>query len=259
MRQRLMSGWIAIAIGLTVAPLIAADDGDNNPVASPTTRPAAATQPVPRTDLATVRKWVIQLASDNYQTRNAARVALMGLKRYELGTLRQAVKASLPLAPDQIIAIREVFTQVYLAGDVYIPNDADGGFLGIRLPIRPEEETLYAIERGVVIVARVPGFCAFRMLQDGDVILAIHSDAGDRALNDPDELSRAVSSFKAGTTITLEVLRQGQILHVPVTLDRRPLKTRPSELPEFVNDRADRADEAWGRDFAPLLENQLLS
>src|SRR5438046_7848800 len=119
MRQRLMSGWIAIAIGLTVSPLIAADDGDNNPVPSPTTRPTA-TQPVPRTDPATVRKWVSQLASDNYQTRNAARVALMGLKRQELDTLRQAIKQNLPLAPNQIITIREVFTQVYLAGDVYI-------------------------------------------------------------------------------------------------------------------------------------------
>jgi hypothetical protein len=254
MRQRLMLGWIAAVSLLAAAQLIA----DDELLLSTTTRPAA-TQPAPHTDLATVRRWVGQLASDNYQTRDAARIALMGLKRQELSTLRQAVKLNLPFSPNQIITVREIFTQVYLAGDVYPPEDGEGGFLGVRLPSRPDEETLLSVERGVVIVSRVPGFCAFRMLQDGDVVLAIHSDAGDRPLNQPMELRRAVSSIKAGQTITLEVLRQGRILNIPITLDRRPLQTDEAALQEFINDRADRADEIWERDFAPLLKNQLLS
>jgi len=97
------------------------------------------------------------------------------------------------------------------------------------------------------------------MLQDGDVVLSIHSGAGDRPLNDFTDLRRAVSSIKAGQAITLEVLRQGRILNVPITLDRRPLQVDEAALQEFINDRADRADEIWERDFAPLLKNQLLS
>jgi hypothetical protein len=254
MRQRLMSGWFAAIAFVVAAPLVADDE-----LLPSTPQPAAATQPTPRTDLPTVRRWISQLASDNYQTREAARIALMGLKRQELDTLRQAVIQNLPLAPNQLINLREIFTQIYLAGDIFIPDASDGGFLGIKLLTKPEEET-YPIERGVTVLFRLPGFCAFRMLQNGDVILSIHSDAGDRALNEAMELSSAVSSIKAGKTITLEVLRQGRILNVPITLDRRPLRTnQPAALQEFINDRADRADEIWERDFAPLLKNQLLS
>src|SRR5712691_1361256 len=253
MRQRLMLGWIAAAFLLAAAQLIADDE-----LLLPRTTQPVTTQPIPRTDPATVRRWVSQLASDNYQTRDAARVALMGLKRQELNIFRQAIIQNLPLAPNQIINLREIVTQIYLAGDVYPTDDGEGGFLGVRLPSRPDEETLLCVERGVVIVSRVPGFCAFRMLQDGDVVLAIHSDAGDRPLNQPMELRRAVSSIKAGQTITLEVLRQGRILNVPITLDRRPLQVDEAALQEFINDRADRADEIWERDFAPLLKNQLL-
>jgi hypothetical protein len=255
MRQRLMSGWFAAVAFFVAAPLVAEDE-----LLLPSTPQPVATQPSPRTDLATVRRWVKELSSDNYQTRDAARIALMGLKRAELGALRDAVKHNLPLTPNQIIAIRDIFTQVYLAGDVYPAQDGEGGFLGVRPPSRPEEQTLLCVERGVVIASRVPGFCGFRMLQDGDVVLAIHSDAGDRPLNQPTELRPAVSSIKAGQTIRLEVLRQGRILNVPITLDRRPLHTDDdAALQEFINDRADRADEIWERDFAPLLKNQLLS
>jgi hypothetical protein len=255
MRQRLMSGWFAAIALFIAAPLVA----DDELLLPSTPQPAAATQPTPRADLATVRRWISQLASDNYQTREAARIALMGLKRQELDTLRQAVIQHLPLAPNQLINLREIVTQVYLAGDIFIPDASDGGFLGIKLLTKPEEET-YPIERGVTVLFRVPGFCAFRMLQNGDVILSIHSDAGDRVLNEAMELRRAVSSIKAGQTITLEVLRQGRILNVPITLDRRPLHTdEEAALQEFINDRADRADEIWERDFAPLLKNQLLS
>jgi hypothetical protein len=252
-----MSGWMVVA-SLIAPPLLAADHD-----AAPTTRPLTVSATRPAGDLATIKHLIAQLADDDYQNRESARIALMGLRRSDLGVLRQAAQQNMPLDPGQIIVLRDVVTQVYLAGDAYLPDEQGAGFLGVSLPIwsRPEDRPLLSLERGVAVVSRVPGFCAFRMLQNGDVLLSMTTGAGSRVeLNTPDRLIDSVKGVKAGQTITFEVLRNGQVLNIPITLDPRPFNLDNMGaiwLQEFTGRRADQANEVWERDFAPLFTEKL--
>jgi hypothetical protein len=178
----------------------------------------------------------------------------MGLDRADLPMLREAILLTRPLEPSQAAVLRDIVTHVYLTGDTY--ETEGGGFLGIRLPhpFKPEEQSLLSLERGVAVVTRFPGFCAFRMLQDGDVIVAV-TDPARVELNNPDQLIEAVKSVGPGQTITFEVVRQGQIVKVPITLDRRPSNLQNS-VEDFVGDRAKAAGELWQRKFAPLLDER---
>jgi S1-C subfamily serine protease len=123
----------------------------------------------------------------------------------------------------------------------------------------PEERSLLNVERGVVVVSRVPGFCAYRMLQDGDVLLSMANGAGSTIeFASNDQLVDAVRSAKAGDTVQFEVLRQGQILTIPITLDRKPMSLQVQlQIEEFNGRRADQVNDLWDRDFAPLLVETL--
>src|SRR5438067_1326230 len=214
MRHHLTLGLMLVVTLLTTAVLIAAEGG-------PATAPAT-TQPAAVQSIASIKRLIAELAADNYPARDHARLTLMGLQRSQLGALREAVKQSLPLEPSQVIVLREIVTQVYLAGDLYLAEEDGMGFLGIHLPNwdRPEDRALLSVERGVVVMARVPGFCAFRMLQDGDVLLSMTSPSGVKvAFSTQDQLASTVHSVPAGETVTFEVLRQGEILSVTITLD----------------------------------------
>jgi S1-C subfamily serine protease len=114
------------------------------------------------------------------------------------------------------------------------------------------------MERGVAVVSRVPGFCSYRMLQDGDVLLAMETPGGKIEFSTNEQLIEAVTGARAGDTVTFEVLRQGRILNVSIRLDKKPLNlTTPAQIDEFSGRRADEAEELWQRDFAPLLAAQL--
>jgi hypothetical protein len=248
MRRHLMSGWMLAGLLGTTLPAAGR---------TATTAPAA-TRPAER--LGTIKAMLADLSADRSATREAARVALMGLKRDELPLLREAVKQSLPLAPDQVTVLRDIVAQVYLSGDIYATDGGERGFLGIHLPYygHPEERSLLSMERGVAVVSRVPGFCSYRMLQDGDVLLAMETPGGKIEFSTNEQLIEAVTGARAGDTVTFEVLRQGRILNVSIRLDKKPLNLiTPAQIDEFSGRRADEAEELWQRDFAPLLAAQL--
>jgi hypothetical protein len=63
----------------------------------------------------------------------------------------------------------------------------------------------------------------------------------------------------AGQTIHFQVLRQGQVIRVPVTLDARPDETEfvpggPPPMQRLLDDREQAVREYWEREFAPLLK-----
>src|SRR4051812_10372081 len=119
MRDHLKLGLMLVTF-LTTA-VIAAEGG---PATAPATQPAAAQS------IASIKRLIRELAADNYPARDGARLALMGLQRAELGKLREAIKQSLPLERSQVIVLHEIVTQVYLAGDLYQPEEDGMGFLG---------------------------------------------------------------------------------------------------------------------------------
>jgi len=78
MRHHLMLGWMLVS--LLGAAVVAADRA---PTTAPTTRPTER--------IRTIKGMLAELSADRSITREAARVALMGLKRDELPLLRKAV------------------------------------------------------------------------------------------------------------------------------------------------------------------------
>ena len=258
MRHHLTLGSMIVTLAVITATVVAVAE-DRVPAAAAATQPAAAAATQPDLGIPAIKQLLAQLAADNYLTRENARIALMGLKRTELPALRDAVRQSLPLVPSQVTVLREIVTQVYLAGDLYVADEDGRGFLGVHLPFwgRPEERALLNVERGVVVVSRVPGFCAYRMLQDGDVLLSMPDGQGGAIeFGSTEQLVDAVRSAKAGDTIRFEVLRQGQILSIPITLDHKPFNLT-TQIEEFNARRADQANDLWERDFAPLLVETL--
>jgi hypothetical protein len=233
--------------------------------AAPTPPPAPAPATRPAHDLERARQLLAQLADPDYDRREAARADLMAFPRSALPTVREAVRQSLPLAPSQLTVLRDIVNHVYLSGDVYAPDPTGAGSLGVSLPrgVRPEDRGLLTIERGVAVTGRIVGFPAYRLLQNGDVLISLEAGGGgDGArleLSGTDELLRAVRAIRPGQTVTFEVARQGRLLTIPMTLQPRPAAFDDvADMDQFAGRRYDEAEAYWQRDFAPLLDERLI-
>ncbi len=205
-----------------------------------------------------IAKWFAQLSEPDPAARDRARYELMGLTRDDLPVLRSIVEASRPLLPSQAVVLRDIVTQVHLSGEPY-PANRDAGFLGVRMhatavSVSSKEDDARS-EPAVVILERLPGFCGFRALQEGDVLLAINSDPPLR-IRQPNDLSAAIQGFSAGETIELAILRQGRTLTVRLILDAYP-QVVPPELDAFLFRRNQAARDYWNKTFAPLIEEKL--
>jgi hypothetical protein len=228
-----------------------------------------ATQPVAEAKLQT---WFNDLAASDAAVRDAALGALLELTRAELPGLRQVVERSRPVAPSQAHALRDVVNHVFLSGETY-PAEPRVGFLGLVIPTldsvevprgaaaaEPPEPNAIVVARastGVPIEYRIPGFCAFRALREGDVVLSI-TKPNARRLRDWNELTYSIRAYPAGESIALEVLRQGAVLSVPVTLDAKPLVPQEEVWHNVILPNREAAAQAyWNEHFAPLVEERV--
>ena len=216
--------------------------------------------PAPEQDPEPVRSmkaWLAGLADRDPQVREQSRIKLMGMERRNLPAFQKVVERSRPLRPAQAVALREIVTHVYLAGEPYDANETQG-FLGVKLQptVLVQADGLIArpSSNGVVIVERMPGFAGARMLRDGDVILTIAELQERLPLIGSDEFSMAVRDLGPGRLVQFEVLREGQVVRIPITLDPRPLEANGLfPMQELLNVRRDKADKYWEGTFAPLL------
>src|SRR5438874_2391396 len=116
--------------------------------------------------------WFSDLANKDASVREQARVGLMGISRADLQTLRKLVETNRPLAPSQAMALHEIVTQVHQATEPYEAVEDRPGFLGVPLPRIASAIGLDAndddSQAGVLVTDRIPGFCAYRFLQNGD-------------------------------------------------------------------------------------------
>lgn len=197
-----------------------------------------------------IRTWFNQLADSDPDVREQARVNLMGIDRRELPALRQIVTESRPIRASQAAVLYDIVTHAYAAGEPYIAQEK-GCVLGVQLS--PSQDP-----PGVEVAQRFPGFCAYRFLRDGDVIIGIAEMPG--ALSKvPLDLRAILGQVPGGTRLTFQVLRNGQTRSIPIRLDACPanpaadLETAIRKLHEL---REQRAVEFWTRNFAPLLEDQ---
>src|SRR5581483_1518736 len=117
-----------------------------------------------------------------------------------------------------------IVTQVFLSGEIY-DGRPQQAFLGVSyqgyVPGAPADIDDGNPRGGVVVTDRLPGFPAYRALQNGDVIMGA-TEMGDDILSRTDELQGLINSFHAGDTIHLKILRAGQTIIVPVKLCAHP-------------------------------------
>lgn len=191
-----------------------------------------------------LRTWYVQLADSDPDVRERARIDLMGIERGQLPHLRQIVADTRPIKAAQAAVLYDIVSHVFMATEPYEANPR-AGFLGVRLPESLDAEAL--------VTGRVPGFCAYRMLQDGDVIVGIAELPGVK-FPSRTQFTNAIRAIPAGTRLTLHILRNGQNKSVALRLDARPTASDPpNSMSDLENDRKEKADAYWARHFAPLL------
>lgn len=219
------------------------------PGAQPASRPAPA-----QTSTDAVRTWYLQLADRDPEVRERARINLMGIKRKDLAALEKVVAENRPVQASQAAVLYDIVTHVYMAGEPYPVNDTLGGFLGLR------NMNDWDAPPGVMITTRIPGFPAYRMLREGDVIVGI-DELPDTAITNSREFVDVLRQVPAGATVTLRVLRGGDVQKVAVRLDPRPAAANNlgDAMALLESTRQTKADEYWARAFAPLVEDQSVS
>jgi hypothetical protein len=202
--------------------------------------------------VAQLRQWVGQLGDPAAEVRESARSALLNLRRDDLPSLRRVADTQQPLLPGQLLALREVVTEVFLASEPYDVN-SDHGMLGLRWPEAAEDSPV-TFDVGIVVDERIPGFCAFRMLRPGDVIVKL-LDQPKVDLHSLDNFMGVVSLMNAGQTLRVRVLRNGQSIDMSLVLDPRPSEIKPNELDDtdlWLRDRNDKAEQYWNDNFGSL-------
>jgi C-terminal processing protease CtpA/Prc len=112
-----------------------------------------------------------------------------------------------------------------------------------------------------MITRRLPGFNAYPMLRDGDVIVSVGGNG--RPISDTRELQGALIGKEPGSTIELLVQRAGQLIRVPIRLSRRPVfRDRAGQLMDdsvdFKIEREQESQKYWDENFAKLLEQRTM-
>lgn len=209
---------------------------------------------------AVLRQWFEELDDADAAVREAARLKLMGMRREDLPAFKTLVQESLPLMPSQAAVLRQIVTHVFLTGEKYQTTELEG-FLGVRmqetsvrLPAADGADA-FAPAVGVVVVERYPGFAGGRMLVDGDVILGIVERPDVRTMGTY-EFTNVIKSITPGSTVHLQVMRQGQIMRVPVAPDPRPFEA-DGLMPDLIRQRQHAAEQYWEREFSPLVKEGL--
>lgn len=234
---------------------------------------AADSQPTTRS-ARQMAHWLADLADPVPSKRAEARRGLMQMTPADLETFTDVVKVARPLLPAQANALREVVTHVYLRESVY-QSDNLSGWLGIRMQqvSAPVEvgRTASAMGNvnvlapqnfdpvgrrggGIMIVDRFPGFVGFGTLQEGDIIVAVQTDAQTQVLvRDTDDFQSFVRQLRAGQSITMVVLRDGRLSTQTMKLDPRPIAADGLTIEPLLTARQKDANSYWQRNFAPII------
>jgi S1-C subfamily serine protease len=211
-------------------------------LAAPRALAQATTQP------SRIEQLVSQLADPDAEVREKARVELMDIDSDELPRLRAAVESLRPLAPAQTTALKDIVVHVYARGIDYPRSHS--GFLGIVWeplvdPFKERDQ--------LVVGRRLPGFCAFRVFCEGDVLLGMASPM-EVQFTSQNSVGTAISACRPGSTIELDVLRRGRVVRIEVTLDAKPAGANPLE--EAAR-RVFAGEEYWEKHFEPLMREEM--
>ena len=247
------------AASLLIATLVPLHAADEPPTSAPATQPSTSQT----ADAASsIRDWFSDLTSTDPSIRSTALSHLMSLTPDDLPALQQVVEESRPLDPIQSIVIKQIVSQVFLSGESY-KSDPAAGFLGVHLDrIAASFHDLKTgrelpLTAGVIIVDRMSGFAGARSFRDGDIVLSV-VDHPETPVADVAVFMALVRSTPAGVTLRMQVLRQGNVIIVPVKLDARPLEADGNlGMADLIDQRRLRFEEYWGNHFADMVKESV--
>jgi S1-C subfamily serine protease len=115
---------------------------------------------------------------------------------------------------------------------------------------------------GVVVEMRLPGFDAYRMLRDGDIILSISTDGSDGVrVRTAAMIMETVRKLAAGQHVRLDVIRNGRRMETTVTLGARPLELDPRQpavrLDDYRQAQETKAQAFWLARFAQVVDGDI--
>jgi hypothetical protein len=202
------------------------------------------------------------LAASDATLRAAAREQLMGMAFEELPLLRRQVETA-SLKPAQIEPLQEIVLYVHTRYELSKAPRSEKGMLGIAFSFVPpnfnrgvaRDENPPALLPGTAFSYRVPGFVAYRYLQDGDLIFAITADNTERPTPTRDTLTAAVSSFEPGKVVTVRVQRGGRMLDLTFPIDAGLMfNARGNVTTDAADVALQSAMNYWYEQFQPLIE-----
>jgi hypothetical protein len=235
----------AILLGLGAMNFLSAADTPKDSPQEP------AHQRVPEAARRRIGEWFSGLSDDDPLVREEAMRKLLTMTRQDLPALREVVKERRPLMPGEADALRVIVTHVYLSEDPYDRNEQTG-FVGVLFDEEQEYDELPM--GGVEVRRRLPGFCASRFLEDGDVILSV-GDPPSEILRSSQKMTQEIMRNSAGKRLTFLVLRRGRLMQIPVVLDAKPADLHPAGVPIFMAERQATADQYWEAEFEALVED----
>ena len=243
-----------------------------------TAHAGAATQPslaVDSTEISAMRSMLARLVNDDPAVRDEAQQRLMGMDPSELPLLRQAIQSGVPLRPGEGVVLQEIVDHVFLSADSDI-GDPKTGFMGIEMLLH---EAIYSeldddaeLPAGVFVDQRLPGFPSYRMLRNGDLIVALSSpdlpydppEPGDKQIEhrvrSASDIMELVQRLSPGSQVNLTVLRSGHRLEISFKLGSKPAELSETGIgyQKYRELQQKKADEYWQDNFAGMVDGSNL-
>ena len=216
----------------------------------PATAPAT-TQIISAIRVAKIRLAFAMLRDDQYLIRDRGFHDLLRIDSNDLPALLDVVKQNQPIDEETASALHTIVTHVFLTG-VECPRDLfHRAFLGIRFD---GDQDYFPQNGGFEVRHRLPGFCAFRELDDGDFLVGYFLERELQPLRYSTDIMQAISSFRGGEKITFKVIRMGREMLINVILDTKPEVVANANsgvaAEDFSSTRNNLAEEYWDETFS---------
>lgn len=250
-----------LTLGLLLAPSALSGAAMPVPVAppagsQPSTRLAATPESLSRS--------LIALNDSDPAIREAARRALLGLRVDDLFSLLEAVRLlSVEARTSSVLALtlRDAIVHIHLRdakARLLAERRAEIGlgdaFLGVSLGGDPWNRNDNG-RSGVPIRATMPGYVAYEVFEEGDVLIGVRTSDGLERLVGFADLRVAFERLAPGDLVEFLVVRGGRVLQIPVVVDER-LASLPGIDGQWTRletkARID-AEAFWQERLAPLL------
>jgi len=251
-----------LILGLLVAPAATLSAGASRTQeghSQPATRPAATAE--------LLSERLISLNDSDPAIREAARRELLALRLEDLPTLLEAVR----LLPEGFrsssllaLTLRDAVVHIHLRdakARLLASRRAEIGigraYLGVTLggDLWKGE---YSGRSGAPIRATAPGFVAYEVFEEGDLLIGVRTEDGLERLTTVNDLHAVFQRLAPGDHVEFLVVRGGRILRIPVTVDERlaDLPGLDEEWDESEATALREADAFWQERFVPILSQR---